>query len=72
MKKEKVNMRVWLCSNPLRSGQNQAFPQRFFSQLEKDYTLKDKKVLWMFCGGIKQSENNDTNDIRSETEPTYC
>jgi hypothetical protein len=37
MKKQKVNMRVWLCTNPLKSGQNQAFPQRFISQLEKDY-----------------------------------
>lgn len=72
MKKEKVNMRVWLCTNPLRNGQNQAFPQRFVSQLEKDYTLKGKKVLWMFCGGIKPSKNNDTNDIRVETNPTYC
>ena len=64
-------MRVWLCTNPLKSGQSQAFPQRFVSQLEKDYPTKDKKVLWMFCGGIRPSKNNDTNDIRPETKATY-
>jgi hypothetical protein len=71
MPKLKVNMRVWLCTNPLRSGQDQAFPQRFVSQLENDYPLKGKKVLWMFCGGVKPSKNNDTNDIRPETKATY-
>ena len=25
----------------------------------------------MFCGGIRPSKNNDTNDIRKETEATY-
>lgn len=71
MKKQKVNMRVWLCTNPLKSGQSQAFPQRFVSQLNKDYPLEGKEVLWMFCGGVRPSPNNDTNDIRAETEPTY-
>lgn len=71
MSKQKVNMDVWRCTNPLRSGQNQAFPQRFLLNLDRQYPLKGKKVLWMFCGGIKSSKNNDTNDIRPETQPTY-
>ena len=71
MKKE-VNMSVWKCTNPLKSGQNQAFPQRFISELNKNYSLENKKVLWMFSGGIKQSKNNDTCDIRKETNPTFC
>ena len=73
MKKE-VNMRVWLCTNPLRSGQSQAFPQRFISQLNKDYPLEGKEVLWMFAGGVKNNpeylklnRNDDTNDIREES-----
>jgi len=64
-------MTIWRCTNPLRSGQSQAFPQRFISELKKSYSLDNKKILWMFCGGIRPSENNDTNDIREETEPTY-
>lgn len=71
MKKQEVNMSVWKCTNPLRSGQSQAFPQRFLLNLEKYYPTKDKKVLWMFAGGIKPSENNDTNDIRPETNATF-
>ena len=64
-------MAVWLCTNPLRSGQSQAFPQRFVSQLNKYYPTEGKKVLWMFCGGVRPSKDNDTNDIREETKPTY-
>lgn len=67
-------MRVWLCTNPLRSGQSQAFPQRFITQLDKDYPLSDKEVLWMFSGMvqdnpdyIKLNRNDDRNDIRKET-----
>ena len=74
MAKSEVNMRVWLCTNPLRSGQSQAFPQRFISQLNKDYPLENTKVLWMFGGGVKKNKeylklnrNDDTNDIREES-----
>ena len=55
--KEKVNMTVWRCTNPLRSGQSQSFPQRFLLNLEKQYPTKGKKVLWMFAGGIKPNQN---------------
>lgn len=75
----KVDMSVWLCTNPLRSGQSQAFPQRFISQLNKYYPLGGKRVLWMFGGGVKNNpdyikldRHDDTNDIREETESTYC
>ncbi len=64
-------MRVWLCTNPLKSGQSQAFPQRFVSQLEKDYPLTGKRVLWMFAGGVRPSKNNKTCDIRKETKPSF-
>jgi len=70
MKKE-LDMTIWRCTNPLKSGQDQAFPQRFLRNLEKYYPTKNKKVLWMFAGGIKPSKNNDTNDIRIETKPTF-
>lgn len=67
-------MRVWLCTNPLRSGQNQALPQRFISQLNKDYPLEGKEVLWMFAGGVKKNpeyiklgRRDDTNDVRRES-----
>jgi len=70
--KNKVDMTIWKCTNPLRSGQSQAFPQRFLLNLEKYYPTKGKKVLWMFAGGIRPFKNNDTNDIRPETKPTYC
>ena len=66
-----VDMTVWKCTNPLRNGQSQAFPQRFLLNLEKQYPTKDKKILWIFCGGIRPSKNNDTNDIRPETNATY-
>ena len=73
-KNKSVNMRVWLCTNPLRSGQSQSFPQRFISQLNKDYPLEGKDVLWMFSGGVnnnseykKLNRKDDTNDIREES-----
>lgn len=69
--KVNVNMEVWKCTNPLKSGQSQAFPQRFLLNLERYYPTKKKKVLWMFSGGIKPKKNNDTNDIRAETEATF-
>jgi len=79
MSKEKVNMSVWLCTNPLRSGQSQAFPQRFISQLNQYYPLESKRVLWMFGGGVRSNpdylklgRNDDTNDIREETGATYA
>ena len=76
MKKQKVNMSVWLCTNPLRGdkiegGQGQMFPQRFVSQLNKYYPTEGKKVLWMFCGSVRPSKDNDTCDIRKETKATY-
>lgn len=65
-------MTIWKCTNPLKSGQNQAFPQRFLLNLERQYPTINKRVLWMFAGGIRSKKNNDTNDIRPETKPTYC
>ena len=69
--KNNVDMSVWRCTNPLKSGQNQAFPQRFLLNLEKYYPTTNKEVLWMFCGGVRPSDGNDTNDIRPETNATY-
>jgi len=71
MKQKEVNMDIWKCTNPLRGGQAQAFPQRFLLNLERQYPTKDKKVLWLFAGGIRPSKNNDTCDIRKETKATY-
>ena len=70
-KKIEVNMTVWKCTNPLRSGQSQAFPQRFLLNLEKQYPTKGKKVLWLFAGGVNPNKDNDTCDIRSETNATF-
>ena len=70
-KKQKVNMGIWKCTNPLRSGQAQAFPQRFLLNLERQYPTKDKKVLWLFAGGVRPSKNNAACDIRPETKATY-
>ena len=69
--KTEVDMTIWKCTNPLRSGQGQAFPQRFLLNLERQYPTKNKKVLWMFAGGMSPSKNNDTNDIRPKTEATF-
>lgn len=70
-KKKEVNMTVWKCTNPLKSKQGQTFPQRFLLNLERQYPTKGKKVLWMFAGGVKPKKNNDTNDIRPETNATF-
>ena len=70
--KKEVDMTIWKCTNPLKSGQNQAFPQRFLLNLERQYPTNNKKVLWLFSGGIKPSQNQDTCDIRKETKPTFC
>ena len=69
--KREIDLTTWKCANPSRQGQQQAFPSRFLLELERYYPTKGKQVLWMFCGGIKPSKNNDTNDIREETNPTY-
>ena len=67
----KIDLTVWRCTNPSMQGQRQSFPSRFLSNLERYYPTKDKQVLWMFAGGIKPNKNNDTNDIRPETKPTF-
>ena len=74
MKKEKkkIDTTTWLCANPPRGEQAQMFPSRFLLNLERIYPTKGKEVLWMFCGSVKPSSGNDTNDIRPETKPTYA
>lgn len=71
MKKE-IDMTIWRCTNPLKGGQGQSFPQRFLLNLERHYPTKGKEVLWIFSGGVKSKKHNDTNDIRPETKPTHC
>ena len=64
--KKIVDMTVWKCTNPPKAGvQKQSFPTRFLSNLERQYGYKDKKILWMFSGGV--TEQGDTTDIREET-----
>jgi len=64
--KKVIDMTVWKCTNPPKAGvQKQSFPTRFLSNLEKHYNYKNKNVLWMFSGGIK--ECGTTTDIREET-----
>lgn len=70
--KKKVDMTVWKCANPTRGIQKQAFPQRFLLNLQRYYPTKDKKVLWLFAGSIRPDKDNDTNDIRQETNPTFA
>lgn len=59
-----INTTTWLCGPPPAIGQFQRFPSRFLYNLNKEYDLKDKKILQMFSGS---SDFGDTTDIRKES-----
>ena len=63
--KREIDMTVWKCANPPKGIQMQMFPSRFLLNLKRYYPYEDKKILWMFSGGIE--EKGDTTDIRPET-----
>lgn len=59
---------MWKTGPPPATGQFQRYPSRFWYYFEREYPVKDKKILHMFSGSM---EWGDTTDIRSETDPTF-